>query len=167
MTTKFVFLISPKTHFLDLAGPDQVLFEAIFFKAPFELEYCSFAPEEAGVASGLRFSNLKHYTAVPLQKGDYIFTPGMDLEVLTGAHSPLIKGLFQWLSAQYDQGVNICSICTGAFLLAASGLLNGKPCTTHWKYTHKLQRLFPRLKVQENVYRERWRFYQRRGRLRH
>lgn len=151
MTTKFVFLISPKTHFLDLAGPDQVLFEAIFFKAPFEMEYCSFAPEEAGVASGLRFSNLKHYTEVTLQKGDYIFIPGMDMALLAGAHSLMMKNLFYWLSEQYAKGVNICSVCTGAFLLAASGLLNGKPCTTHWKYTHKLQRLFPRLKVQENV----------------
>lgn len=151
MAIKIVFVISPKTHFLDLAGPDQVFFESIFFKAPFELEYASFATEEAGTASGLRFTGLKHYKDLELKKGDYVFIPGMDTEVLTGQHSVSMKPLFNWLSARYEQGVNICSVCTGAFLLAASGLLNGKPCTTHWKYTNKLQRLFPKLKVQENV----------------
>ena len=36
-------------------------------------------------------------------------------------------------------------------MLAHSGLLNGKSCTTHWKYTQKMQNLFPRAKVKENV----------------
>ena len=151
MPIKFVFVISPKTHILDLAGPDQVLFEAIFFKAPFELEYCTFSKEDACTASGLRFSNLKHYSEVTLKKGDYIFIPGMDTDVITGSHSPAMKDLFHWLSEQYDKEVRLCSVCTGAFLLAWSGLLNGKICTTHWKYTQKLQQLFPRVKVQENV----------------
>lgn len=151
MPIKFLFLISPKTHFLDLAGPDQVFFEAIFFKAPFELEYASFAPEEAGTTSGLRFANLKHYAETELKAGDYVFIPGMDTDIITGSHSDDMKGLFDWLSIQYGKGVHLCSVCTGAFLLAASGLLQGKTCTTHWKYTQKLQRLYPKLKVQENV----------------
>lgn len=151
MPIKFVFLISPKTHILDLAGPDQVLFEAIFFKAPFELEYCTFSKEDACTASGLRFSNLKHYSEVALKKGDYIFIPGMDTDVITGTHSPAMKDLFHWLSVQYEKEVRLCSVCTGAFLLAWSGLLKGKICTTHWKYTQKLQQLFPSIKVQENV----------------
>lgn len=151
MPVKFVFVISPKTHFLDLAGPDQVFFEAIFYKAPFELEYCSFAPEEAGIASGLRFANLKHYSEVETAKGDYIFIPGMDPEVIAGSFGEPLHELFLWLSSAYDRGTYLCSVCTGAFLLAAAGLLDGKICTTHWKYTQKLQRQFPKLKIQENV----------------
>lgn len=150
MATKIVFLISPKTHFLDLAGPDQVFFEAIFYAAPFELVYCSFA-EEASTASGLRFGKLSHYSEVEMQAGDYVFIPGMETEVITGSHLAAMPALFHWLSAQYARKVNLCSVCTGAFLLASSGLLNGKTCTTHWKYTQKLQRLFPKVKVQENV----------------
>lgn len=151
MPVRLIFVISPRTHLLDLAGPDQVFFEAIFFKAPFEIEYCSFAPEEAGTASGLRFANLRHYTELEPKKGDYIFIPGMDTDVIDHSHNRAMKDLFHWLSAAYTRGVRLCSICTGAFLLAAAGLLDGKTCTTHWKYTRKLQSRYPRLKVQENV----------------
>lgn len=151
MPVRLIFVISPRTHLLDLAGPDQVFFESIFFKAPFEIEYCSFAPEESGTASGLRFATLRHYTELEPKKGDYIFIPGMDTDVIDHSHNRAMKDLFQWLSAAYTRGVRLCSICTGAFLLAAAGLLDGKTCTTHWKYTRKLQSRYPRLKVQENV----------------
>jgi transcriptional regulator GlxA family with amidase domain len=149
--TQFIFVISPKTHFLDLAGPDQVFFEAIYYQAPFELVYCSFAPQDAGTSSGLRFATLQHYSEVELKKGDYIFVPGMDLQVLSGIYAAEMPALFNWLSSSYTKGVNLCSVCTGTYLLAAAGLLHGKVCTTHWKHTRPLQRLYPTIKVQENV----------------
>ena len=151
MPVRFVFLISPRTHFLDLAGPDQVLHEAIFYKAPFEIRYCSFAPEAAGTASGLQFRALAHYSEISLQAGDYVFIPGMDMEVIGSSYRADMPELFQWLKGLYARGVRLCSVCTGAFLLASAGLLDGKPCTTHWKYTQSLQARFPSLKVQENV----------------
>ena len=151
MPIRFIFVISPRTHLLDLAGPDQVFFEAIFFKAPFVIEYCSFAPEEAGTSAGLRFAGLRPYSELEPKKGDYIVIPGMDVDVIDNAPGGAMQGLFRWLRAAYAQGANLCSICTGAFLLAAGGLLDGKICTTHWKYTRKLQARHPRLKVQENV----------------
>ena len=39
--TKFVFLVLPHIHLMDLAGPDQVFLEAAGYNAPFEIEYCS------------------------------------------------------------------------------------------------------------------------------
>src|SRR5471032_2081089 len=42
----------------------------------------------------------------------------------------------------------IASVCTGAFLLAAAGLLDGRRATTHWKYVARLQRQYPRIKVE-------------------
>jgi transcriptional regulator GlxA family with amidase domain len=151
MAIKIVFVIAPRTHLLDLAGPDQVFFESIFYTAPFQLEYVSFAPEEAGTASGLGFKTLKHYSDIEIRSGDYIFIPGMDIDVITGSHKPAMKDLFNWLSTGYAKGANLCSVCTGAFLLATAGLLNHKICTTHWKYTQRLQQMFPLLQVQENV----------------
>lgn len=145
-----IFVVSPGTHFLDLAGPDQVFFEAVFYKAPFKLEYCSYATE-AGIASGLRFSNLKHYTELDVKKGDYIFIPGMNLDTIHHTSRQTMGELFAWLSSAHALGANLCSVCTGAFLLAAAGLLDNRLCTTHWKYTQRLQGDFPRVKVQENV----------------
>ncbi|MFN0014879.1 MAG: GlxA family transcriptional regulator [Saprospiraceae bacterium] len=150
MPIKFVFVISPKTHFLDLAGPDQVFSEAIFYKAPFELEYGTYA-QDAGTSSGLHFARLKHFSEVPVKKGDYVFIPGMDLDVLSGPNREAVRDLLTWLKEAYSRQVNLCSVCTGAFLLAAGGFLDGRHCTTHWKYTQKLQRLRPAARVLENV----------------
>ena len=43
------------------------------------------------------------------------------------------------------------SICTGAFVLAAAGLLDGRPATTHWRYAADLRALYPQVSVDENV----------------
>lgn len=48
-------------------------------------------------------------------------------------------------------GARLVSICTGAFILAAAGLLDGRPATTHWKFADALRRLHPRVRVDENV----------------
>ncbi|WP_099037999.1 GlxA family transcriptional regulator [Mycobacterium neglectum] len=45
----------------------------------------------------------------------------------------------------------LVSICTGAFVLAAAGLLDGRPATTHWRFADDLRRLHPRVRVDENV----------------
>jgi transcriptional regulator GlxA family with amidase domain len=48
-------------------------------------------------------------------------------------------------------GTRLVSICTGAFVLAAAGLLDGRPATTHWKFADALRALHPRVRVDENV----------------
>jgi transcriptional regulator GlxA family with amidase domain len=48
-------------------------------------------------------------------------------------------------------GTRMVSICTGSFVLAAAGLLDGRPATTHWSSTDRFQRLFPRVKVDAEV----------------
>lgn len=150
MPVKIVFLISPKTHFLDLAGPDQVFFEARDYGAPFELEYCSYS-DKPSTSSGLPFGKLKHFSRVHLSKGDFIFIPGVDIQLLLSKETTKQDALFNWLKKAYSREVNICTVCTGTFLLAASGLLDGKNCTTHWKRTAQLKKEYPQLNVIENV----------------
>ena len=48
-------------------------------------------------------------------------------------------------------GTRIASICTGAFVLAAAGMLDGRPATTHWRSAADLRRLYPAVEVEENV----------------
>jgi transcriptional regulator GlxA family with amidase domain len=51
--------------------------------------------------------------------------------------------VINWLKQQYRSGTQIASSCTGAFMLAATGLLNGKTATTHWGYTDLFRKMYP------------------------
>ena len=48
-----------------------------------------------------------------------------------------------WVSKQYKKGADIASLCVGAFLLASTGLLNGKECSTHWLMANTFREMFP------------------------
>ena len=50
-----------------------------------------------------------------------------------------------WLAKQYNRGAHIASICTGSFLLAETGLLDGKIATTHWAYAEKFKNRYPEI----------------------
>lgn len=56
--------------------------------------------------------------------------------------------ILPWLRNQYKQGAEIASICTGAFLLAASGLIDGKSCSTHWFAADEFRSMFPHVKLE-------------------
>jgi len=58
------------------------------------------------------------------------------------------QALIDWITKQYKEGAEIASICTGAFLLAASGLLDGKSCSTHWAAAENFRRMFPKVNLQ-------------------
>jgi transcriptional regulator GlxA family with amidase domain len=150
MPTKFTFLILPHIHILDLAGADQAIHEAIDYDADFEIEYCGIG-ETVTTTSGLPFGAIPHYAASSLTKGDFLIIPGSAYTYLTSTNFLKNRGLFAWIRDQHKKGVNICSICMGAFVLAESGLLNHKNCTTHFKKTKELQERYPAIKVQENI----------------
>ncbi len=58
------------------------------------------------------------------------------------------KELINWLAKQYNQGAEIASICTGAFMLASAGLLDGRSCSTHWSAVDEFRSLFPYVKLE-------------------
>jgi transcriptional regulator GlxA family with amidase domain len=58
------------------------------------------------------------------------------------------QSVIEWMVAQYKGGAEIASVCTGAFLLAASGLLDGKSCSTHWAFANQFRTLFPKIDLQ-------------------
>ena len=150
MPTKFLFLLLPHIHILDLAGPDQALHEAIDFGAEFVIEYCTMG-QQVTTTSGLPIGQVTHYSKIQLGKGDFLMIPGSAYDFMISPSFLEEKSLFEWIRAQYNHGANVCSICMGAFALAETGLLNGKNCTTHFKKTKALQERFPRIQVIENI----------------
>ncbi|MES2649027.1 MAG: helix-turn-helix domain-containing protein [Bacteroidota bacterium] len=57
--------------------------------------------------------------------------------------------LVDWIANQYKNGAEIASICTGAFMLASSGLLDGKSCSTHWAAADTFRAMFPKVNLQQ------------------
>ncbi len=53
------------------------------------------------------------------------------------------KEFIPWIAAQYKAGAEIASLCVGAFILAASGLMKGKKCSTHWMHANDFREIFP------------------------
>jgi len=73
------------------------------------------------------------------------------LIVVPGWHGEVSEALKTALIHAHDNGVRIATICSGVFLPAACGLLDGKQATTHWRYTQQLQETYPKIKVNPGV----------------
>ena len=77
---------------------------------------------------------------------DLIFIPGVwgNPRASTSRHHQLQK----WLKDQYRAGATLCAVTTGAFFVAATGLLNGKAATTHWRFFDQFHQTYPEIKLQ-------------------
>jgi transcriptional regulator GlxA family with amidase domain len=146
---KVSFAVLPKVHLIDLAGPVQVFYEANQFGASFALEYCGLQDGvEVPSQQGLRFCGIPSYEHIELGKGDYLLIAGIEFSAIqSGQLRTGYKNFFDWIQQQYQRGVNICSVCSGTFVLAASRMLNHKTCTTHWKCIDYLKENHPTIKV--------------------
>lgn len=151
MPVKFVFLVLPQVHLMDLSGPDQVLLEAIGFGADWEIQYCSYSTD-ISASTGLPLGKVQHFSEIEWNPGDFLMVPGSNVSfIMKSGEVRAQTDMLAWIRRSHAQGVQVCSICAGAFVLGLSGLLNGRPCTTHWKRTQELQAAFPQAKVIENV----------------
>lgn len=150
MPRKFVFVILPEVHLLDLAGPDQVISEAIDMGADFQLVYGG-TQEALTTSAGLHLNALIPFEQVHLAPGDFVLVPGSRVKFLQTMGRAPFEPLYHWLRGVRDQGVHLISICVGAFIFGRAGLLDGKKCTTHFQLTRQLQAEFPKAKVEENV----------------
>lgn len=72
-----------------------------------------------------------------------------DLVIIPAVHGDMKKvvaaneGLVPWIIKQYSLGAEVVSLCIGAFILASTGLLNGKSCTTHWLAAEEFRNMYP------------------------
>ncbi len=92
-----------------------------------------------------------------------LVTPAYGLEAMEHADViavPAVKvrpadeypaALLDALRRASDRGAILLSACSGAFLLGAAGLLDGRPCTTHWRYAQELQRRYPSARIDPDV----------------
>jgi AraC family transcriptional activator FtrA len=65
--------------------------------------------------------------------------------------APLDPDLADALRSAYERGASLLSVCTGAFALAAAGVLDGRRATTHWQFTDRLAHRFPGIRIERDV----------------
>lgn len=100
--------------------------------------------QNAELANGL-FSVKTHTHISEIDKTNLIIIPSL------GSFEKAQKGnvfIVDWITEQYKNGAEIATMCTGAFMLASAGLLDGKNCSTHWNYANKFRTLFPNVNLQ-------------------
>ena len=76
-----------------------------------------------------------------VKKTDLIFIPALSGNIKNALE--LNKAMIPWIQQQYHNGAEVASLCIGAFLLAATGLLKGKQCSTHWLFANDFRNMFP------------------------
>lgn len=90
-----------------------------------------------------------------IELADIIVVPGWK-----GADVEVPQALCERLRAAHARGARLASICSGAFVLAATGLLDGGTAATHWRYAEKLRRAFPAIEVDDtSLYRAHGRIF--------
>jgi transcriptional regulator GlxA family with amidase domain len=129
----------PLTEVLDISGPVQAFDEARQLGADYRIRHCAITPTVES-AQGVIYAGLEPLPEV--QPDDVVIVPGYPVRKLGPP-----RGLSAWLKQAFHTGAQVCSVCTGSFVLAEAGLLDGRRCTTHWKRLQEFQKKFPRTKV--------------------
>lgn len=80
-----------------------------------------------------------------IKKTDLIIIPAIHGDPANVAEQN--KDFIPWIIRQYKSGSEVASFCIGSFFLAQTGLLNGKPATTHWSFANDFRLMFPEIKV--------------------
>lgn len=128
---------------LDVGIPAQVFTTRT--SMPYEVRVCGAVPGLVTGGDGLSYHVA--YGLEALQWADIVFLPGYRHPDRDDPPSTVVEAL----RAAHTRGARLAAISTGAFALAATGLLDGKRATTHWHYTRALAQRHPLIRVDENV----------------
>lgn len=102
--------------------------------------------ESGPLRTNTGFSIVADHPLHKLEEADMVIVPSWSQpEVLPP------QELIDALLRAHQRGAKVVGLCMGAFVLAAAGLLDGRPATTHWNWMNDFMRLYPSLKVDQNV----------------
>lgn len=122
------------------AGFDRIIGK----KPPFAVEIVGSAAGPMMLASGLPLP--VHRAVAEVRRTDIVIVPS--LLVAGGAwRKGRYDELVAWLRAMHRAGATICSACSGVFLIAETGLFDGRETTIHWSYAHSFRRCYPDVRV--------------------
>jgi transcriptional regulator GlxA family with amidase domain len=150
---KNVAILVPETAVIEAVADPRYMFTAIneFLKSSgqqplFNVQLVGLT-KEVKVANGI-FSIHTDATLENAQKPHVIIIPALsgNLEHAVRLNTDFIP----WIVRHYKNGSEVASLCLGAFLLASTGLLNGKSCSTHWLFANEFRTMFPEVNLVDN-----------------
>jgi transcriptional regulator GlxA family with amidase domain len=143
MTHRVAVLVLDGVVAFDLGVPGQVLNAA---RIDDDHRFYSVRVCGAGqVRSGAGFTVIPDHDLSLLKRADTVIVPGVDSgPTVTDGTVP--AEIATGLRAAHARGARIVSVCTGASVLAAAGLLDGRPAASHWNWSARLQALYPQVK---------------------
>ncbi|MEZ4771944.1 MAG: helix-turn-helix domain-containing protein [Bacteroidia bacterium] len=143
---KSVSILVPETAVIEAIADPHYMFAAVnqFLlsagKAP--LFHVQLVGEKKEVKlNGSLFSVHMDKLLHEVEETDLIFIPAISGDIPTALK--LNEKLLPWIVAQHNRGAEVASLCIGAFLLASTGLLSGKKCSTHWNAANEFRAMFP------------------------
>ncbi len=140
-----VIVVFDGMKLLDVAGPAEVFAEANRFGASYRLVIASVDGEDVTTSIGTRFAVSARIGSV--KSADTALVSGGD--DLIGR--PIDPALVDALKTLRPRARRMASICTGSFVLAQAGLLDGRRATTHWRHTRLLARAYPAITVEPDA----------------
>jgi transcriptional regulator GlxA family with amidase domain len=139
-------------HVVALAVPRVVAFDLsiaaqVFgYRAESAYRLTVAGPAAGPVPTTTGFALLVEHGLEALEQADTVVVPGFEDEL-----GPVAPGVLDALRAADARGARMVSICTGAFALAAAGVLDGHRATTHWGFAGSLAERFPAVQVEPDV----------------
>ncbi len=149
-TRQLIFVIPPNANLFDFAGSAQVFHEAKEQGLDIIIKFCTFE-NKLTTSTKIPLGKIENFKKIKAEKGDYIFITSADTKFVLSQKFNPSPSFLNWIVKCYEIGATVGSFCVGIFILAKTGLLNNKQCTTHFNYTQLLQDLYPQTKVNENI----------------
>jgi transcriptional regulator GlxA family with amidase domain len=138
-------LAFPGVTLLDVAGPAEVFAEANRYGAGYQVAL--YSPDGAPVRTSTGVRLAVDGPVSQASGADTVLLPGADALAVAGLDPTLVAAAAR-LAAPARR---VVSVCTGAFLLAATGMLDGRSATTHWRHAQTLARRHPRITVRPDA----------------
>lgn len=142
---RVVALLSPPQSPFKLACAAEV-FGSVLQDVPARYSFRICAERPGSLQTTVGFAMLVDAGLAALQEADTVIVPGWQQY-----GTPVPPTVTEALRAAHQRGARIVAICTGAFVLAQAGLLDGRRATTHWRSTAELAATFPEVQVDPDV----------------